>query len=194
MVLEEKGRYVVKARIIEFLSQYGLPPEIAILVVAILPIFELRGAIPVGINYLGLPWPSVFLFAVLGNMIPVPLLLIVFNRLVRIGEKIKFFRKILTRTERRGKVVDHYKMLGLIIFVGIPLPVTGAWTGALAARIFGIPFLKAMLGILGGVLIAGVIVTTLSLLGVIGAIIAALVLFAIVIRPVVQNQGVLGKS
>lgn len=175
----------VKDNIIETLGQFGLPPEILVLTIATLPIFELRGAIPVGINYLGLSWIKVFPIAIIGNMIPVPFLLLIFKQLVNLGEKIPLIKKLLIRTERRGTVIDRYKMLGLIIFVGIPLPVTGAWTGALAAKIFDIPFYKSMIGIFLGVLIAGVIVTTLSLLGLWGAVIAGVILFGLVIRSLV---------
>jgi len=176
-----------RLRVIEALAQYGLPPEILVLVVAMLPIFELRGAIPVGINYLHLPWASVYLFAIIGNMVPVPVLLLIFQWLVRLGERIPILRRILARTERRGKVIDRYKLIGLVIFVAIPLPVTGAWTGALAARIFNIPFPQAIVGILAGVLIAGVIVTSLSLLGVLGAIIAGVGLIILMVHSFLRK-------
>ncbi len=152
-----------------------LPKEAITLILATLPITELRGAIPWALASLpvggGLSWPVAYLFAVVGNFIPViPLLLLwgpLSRRLCRYKLFDRFFTWLFERTRKRGRVVERYEALGLIIFVGIPLPMTGAWTGTIAAFIFGVPFHRAVVCIALGILLAGVVVTLASL-GVIG--------------------------
>jgi uncharacterized membrane protein len=148
-----------------------LPKEIITILIAMLPIAELRGAIPWALADLpiggGLDWQTAYVLAVIGNYIPViPLLLFfekAYNYLDRYTIFKKFFARLFARTQKRGKVVEKYKSLGLILFVGIPLPVTGAWTGTLAAFIFGVRNRVAFPAILAGILLAGVIVTLISL-------------------------------
>ena len=149
-----------------------LPPEITTILIAMVPIFELRGAIPWALAAPpiggGLTWQSAYLYAIIGNFIPViPILLWiepVSNWLRRFKIFDRFFDWLFARTRKRAqKNIERYEALGLILFVGIPLPVTGAWTGALAAFIFGIKFRRAILCITGGILIAGVVVTLVSL-------------------------------
>ncbi len=148
-----------------------ISPEWKTLIIAMLPIVELRGAIPWALvpeSQLGggLSWPLAYLLSVVGNMLPiVPILLFLepASRLLsRISFMGRFFEWLFARTRRRAKVVDRYGAIGLILFVMIPLPVTGAWTGAAAAFVFGVPFRKALPSILVGVLLSGVIVTLLS--------------------------------
>ncbi|MFC2070061.1 COG2426 family protein [Chloroflexota bacterium] len=147
----------------------GLSRELVVLIVSALPIFELRGGIPVAMGMFHFSWYYAFLLAVIGNLIPVPFLLLFFNTFYRLLGRIGFIRRyfdwILERTRQRGKMVEKYERIGLMLFVAIPLPVTGAWTGSLAAIIFGIRFKYAFLSILAGVLIAGAIVTCLSYFG-----------------------------
>ncbi len=81
---------------------------------------------------------------------------------------------LFERIRRRGKIINRYQRIGLALFVAIPLPVTGAWTGSLAAVLFGLRFKHAFLSILIGICIAGIIITCLSLLGWVGAIIAGI--------------------
>ena len=163
----------------------GLTRELVVLVVSALPISELRGAIPIAINIFGFPWYKAYLLAIIGNLIPVPFLIFFFNAIYRLLCRIKiikrFFDWLLERTRRRGQIIEKYERIGLMLFVAIPLPVTGAWTGSLAAIIFGIKIRYAFLSILAGVLIAGVIVTCLSLLGWIGAVIAGVCLVALAV-------------
>ena len=156
----------------------GFSQELVVLVISALPILELRGALPVAINLFHFPWYYALLLAVIGNLAPVPFLLLFLNTFSRLLSKIGIFEKMLhwlfTRTRRRGKIINRYQRIGLVLFVAVPLPVTGAWTGSLAAVLFGLKFKHAFLSIFVGVLIAGVIVTCLSLLGWIGAIIAGI--------------------
>jgi uncharacterized membrane protein len=136
-----------------------------ILFVAALPIAELRLAIPGAIEFLDTPWYYAFLIAVIGNMLPVPFILLFIEAAVRLLSKVavfeRFFNWLFERTRRRGKIIQKYKRIGLVLFVAIPLPVTGAWTGSLAAVLFGIKPKQAFVSIFIGVIIAGIIVTSL---------------------------------
>ena len=149
------------------------------------PISELRGAIPLAVHEYDFPWYYAYIIAVIGNMLPVPFILLFLNTATRILSRFtlfdKFFTWLFTYTRRRGTLIGKYERVGLVLFVAIPLPVTGAWTGSVAAVLFGMSFKRAILSIFLGVLIAGVIVTCLTLLGWIGAIIAgvALCVFAV---------------
>jgi len=149
----------------------SLPKEVVTALIATLPIFELRGAIPWALSAPpvggGLSWQSAYIFSVIGNFIPViPILLLLepaskVIRKVKIGDR--FLNWLFARTRKKSGVIEKYEALGLIIFVGIPLPVTGAWTGAIAAFIFGIPLKYAIPCIVAGILLAGVVVTLASL-------------------------------
>jgi uncharacterized membrane protein len=160
-----------------------VPAEVKILIVAMLPIAELRGAIPLALLKFGLPLWQVYLLAVIGNMLPVIPLLLFLEKISAGLRRFKlfdlFFRWLFERTRKRSELVEKYETLGLMLFVAIPLPVTGAWTGTVAAFLFGIRFWYAFLAILAGVLVAGVIVTTLTKLGWIGGTIAAVVLLSL---------------
>ena len=142
---------------------------LVVLAIAASPISELRGAIPIAIIQFHFPWQYAFLVAVIGNLLPVPLILIFLNTFSKFLSKVGGFAKMLhwfsERTRRRGKIIERYGWIGLVLFVAIPFPVTGAWTGSLAAVLFGLKFKQAFLSILGGILIAGTIVTCATLLG-----------------------------
>jgi len=162
-------------RIVDVLS--GLPKELITCFIAMLPISELRGAIPWALASPpvggGLTWERAYIFAVTGNFIPVIPILLLLGPLSRGLSRFKiferFFNWLFSRTRKKSRIVEKYEALGLTAFVAIPLPVTGAWTGCVAAFIFGIRFRYAVLSIISGILIAGVIVTLVSL-GVIGGI------------------------
>jgi len=169
----------------EKLLSLGFSKELVVLIIAALPIFELRGALPVAINLFHFPWYYALPLAIIGNLLPVPVILLFLNAISRWLSKIGFFDRFLhwlfERTRKRGRVVERYERIGLALFVAIPLPVTGAWTGSLVAVLFGLRFRYAFLSIFVGVCIAGIIVTCLSLLGWTGAIIAGIVLCALAI-------------
>ena len=158
---------------------------LAVLAIAASPISELRGAIPVAIIGFHFPWYYAFLLAIIGNLVPVPLLLLFFGTLSRLLSKIGIFERmlhwLLERTRRRSKIIARYERIGLMLFVAIPLPMTGAWTGSLAAVLLGLKFKHAFLSIFAGILIAGSIVTCLSLLGWTGAIIAGIGLIGLTV-------------
>jgi len=169
----------------EELLSLGFSKELVVLFIAALPILELRGAIPIAINMFGMPWYSAFSLALIGNLLPVPFILLFLSTITRWLSKIAFLQRPLKRlfehTRQRGRIVEKYERIGLALFVGIPLPVTGAWTGSLAAIIFGLSFKHAFLAIFAGVFAAGVIVTCLSLLGWLGAVVAGVALSVVTI-------------
>jgi uncharacterized membrane protein len=148
----------------------GLPKEWVVLVVSTLPIAELRLAIPLGLSF-GMPLEKVFILSVIGNIIPVaPILFLlapVSRKLRRFKLWARFFDWLFTRTKKRAQTVQKYEALGLALFVAIPLPMTGAWTGAIAASLFKIRFRYAFIATVAGVMLAGLIVSLLSTLGII---------------------------
>ena len=141
---------------------------LAVLAIAASPISELRIAIPVAISAFHFPWYYAFLIAIIGNLLPVPFILLFLDTASRLLSKVGLFSRALNwlfeRTRRRGRIVERYERIGLALFVAIPLPITGAWTGSLAAVLFGLKFKHASLSIFAGVLIAGAIVTCATLL------------------------------
>ena len=143
---------------------------------AMLPIGELRFSLPWAINFFHIPWPVAFLTSVLGNILPVPFILIFFEQLPRFSHKLgpleKALNWLLKQTRLKSKFVEKYAGLGLAIFVAIPLPATGAWTGAIIAFLLGMRWWVAMLAISAGVVMAGAIVLALTFMGWAGAIIA----------------------
>lgn len=171
--------------VIHSLQAAGIPAWLATLLLAMLPVFELRGAIPVGNKVLGLPLAEAAALSVLGNMLPiVPILLLLGPAsawLSGIPLFRRFFDWLFARTRSKSDLVRRYELVGLMLFVAVPLPMTGAWTGAVAAFLFGIGFWPALGAIFLGVLIAGAIITTLVLLGIWGALIAGLVLSALAV-------------
>ena len=148
----------------------GLPKEAITVIIAALPVVELRLAIPVAYWALKLPWPKALALAYIGNMLPViPLLVLlepVSERLRRFHIWRRFFDWLFERTKIKAEIVQRYEALGLILFVAIPLPVTGAWTGCVAASLFKIKFRYAFSAILIGVIIAGIVVMSLTLMGI----------------------------
>ena len=155
----------MKDRIIDFLA--FLPRELYVFLISVLPIIELRGAIPVGAA-IGLPFYVNYPVAVLGNLLPVPFILLFITRVIgRMREsKRRFWNKVgellVKRAERNRGRIEKYAFFGLCLFVAVPLPVTGAWTGALVAATVGMHPVRALLSILLGVLLSGVIVTLLA--------------------------------
>lgn len=162
----------------EELLSLGFSQELVILIIAALPISELRGAIPVAINLFHLPWYYALSLAVIGNLLPIPLILLFLDSISKQLSKIGFFKRmfdwLFELARKRGGLVERYERIGLILFVAIPLPITGAWTGSLVAVLLGLRFRHAFVSIFIGIIIAGAIVTCLSLLEWIGAVIAGI--------------------
>ncbi len=147
----------------------SLPKEYAVLLMGAAPVGELRVAVPLGL-YLGLSPLKTFVIAVIGNIIPIaPILFFlepVSNRLRKFKIFARFFDWLFERARKKAVSVQKYEFWGLAIFVAIPLPMTGAWTGAIIGSLFKMRFRDAFVSISLGVLGAGIIVTTLCMLGV----------------------------
>ena len=136
------------------------------MLVSMLPVIELRGAIPFGVA-LGLnPWLA-FFASIIGNILPLPFIVVYIRRIFlwmrRHMPKLNaLVDKLEQKAHLKGRTVTKYKYLGLMIFVAIPLPGTGGWTGALVAAFLDMPLRKAMPALAGGVCIAGFLVTFLT--------------------------------
>ena len=134
---------------------------------SMIPIIELRGAIPLGAA-LGLEWWQSYLISIAGNFLPVPFILLFINAILRwmAKSKVKFFNKVAnwlyTKAEKNRSKIEKYAFWGVTLFVAIPLPATGAWTGSLVAAVFNMKFWKSLLCTLIGICIAGVIMTLIS--------------------------------
>lgn len=141
-----------------------LGAEGGVFICSMIPIIELRGAIPLGYA-LGLPWWLTYIISVIGNMLPVPFILLLINKIIRwcSESKVNIFNRfanwLLRKVDKNRSKIEKYGIWGVAIFVGIPLPMTGAWTGSLVAAVIDLKFWKAMLSALIGVMIAGVIMT-----------------------------------
>lgn len=153
--------------LVSFFTQF--PPELATLLLATTPVGELRLALPLAILKFNLPVWEAFFWAVLGNMIPVTVILLFSARFHRYVEKKsgwffgRHWAKALARAQAKfSGDYQKYGLIGLMIFIGIPLPLTGAWTGALAAFVFGIPIKKSWPYVFAGVLISGIITLLVS--------------------------------
>ena len=154
----------IKQALIDFLMSGG--KELGIFLCSMVPVIELRGAIPLGwFLEPQTPWWLTYLLAVAGNMLPVPFILLLIRQVLTIMEKmpIKFVRAFAAwlrrKAEKNTDKIQRFGFWGLCFFIAIPLPVTGAWTGSLVASLMRINFWKALLANFIGVLIAGVIIT-----------------------------------
>lgn len=145
-----------------------LPKEIVIFLISMVPIGELRVAIPIAINKYGMGALSAYTWAVLGNIFPVIFVVFFLEKISAfLSRKVALFNKFFTwlfehTRKRHGKKFERYEEFFLVLFVAIPLPATGGWSGALAAFVFGIPPKKAIPLISAGILIAGIIVISVT--------------------------------
>ncbi len=135
--------------------------------ITMLPFLELRASIPYGINVLRLPWLTVFIVCVIANMILGILVYFMLDKFINFFLRFKIieipYKKIVLRTQKKiHGYVEKYGEIGVAIFIGIPLPGSGVYTGALGAYILGLKFKKFIIANIIGVLIAGIIVTILS--------------------------------
>ncbi len=156
----------MKDTLVNFVANF--PNELAVILLSVIPVAELRFAIPFAILNYGMPPALAFLYACIGNLLPVPFIILFIRKIFDWMKKFKFLGKIATKLEERGKskqeTVKKYKFWGLFIFVAIPLPGTGAWTGALIAALMNMRLKDAVPSIALGVIGAGLIVTALSIL------------------------------
>jgi uncharacterized membrane protein len=144
----------------------GIPLEGQVFVLSMLPITELRAAIPYGIAQ-GLSPHQAMLIAILGNiLIGIPVLILlgpIINLISKLPGGKRFIHKIMEKTRKKGGRVAKYGVIGLVLFVAVPVPGTGIWTGSLLAHLLGINFFTAILALSGGILMAAVMITLLSI-------------------------------
>lgn len=151
-----------------------------VFLLSMVPLIELRGAIPYAVGF-GIPLLPAYIIAIIGNMIPVPFIYLFARKILIYGKDKpiigKFFTFCLEKGEKGGKKLQatagNGLFIALMLFVGIPLPGTGAWTGTLAASLLDMDFKSSVLAILLGVLLAGIIMGAASagLFGAIGAVV-----------------------
>ncbi len=153
-----------------FLETVG--KELCVFFCSMIPIIELRGAVPMGAAFNatigGMPWYLTYVLSVIGNMVPVPFILLLIKKVIEwmSKSKFKFFNKIanflLHKVEKRREGIEKYSFWGVCLFVAVPLPITGAWTGSLVAAMIDMKPWKAFLSCLIGVMISGTIMTIIS--------------------------------
>ena len=151
--------------ILSFLEQYNFPPELVVFLISLMPILELRGGL-IAAYALGIDWVPAFLICFLANIIPVPFNLFFGKKIIHWMKSTRLFRKLGHKLEKRSikksQSVQKYKLLGLFLFVAIPLPGTGAWTGSLVAAIMDMRLKTSFPAVAAGVLVAGFIITLLT--------------------------------
>lgn len=156
----------IKSKLIGFIVHI-FSPELATIVVASLPVSELRGGLPLAIFYFKFSIVKAYMLSLLGNLLPVFPLLIIFRVFFQHLQEVpligRFFQWWFKRVEEKAALVNRWGFWGLVIFVAIPLPVTGAWTGTVASTLFNFPLHKGFLAIMIGVALAGGVVSLVSL-------------------------------
>lgn len=147
----------------ELFNAYGV--VVTVLITSALPVIELRGAIPIGIS-LGLSSLDSTLISLLGSMVPVPFILLFIRPVFNYLKKTRMFKgiveKLTHRSVKKGENIKKYGFWGLMIFVAIPLPGTGVWSGALIASVLDMKFKQAFPAILSGNIIAAILVSLVS--------------------------------
>ena len=147
---------------IQFLEGLNLTPELLIFIVSMIPLIELRGGVILGLS-LGMHWLEVLAICFIGNILPIPFVILFGRKILEWLGKTKLFGNFVASYRRKldskSDVVRKYGPIGLAIFVGIPLPGTGAWSGALVAVLLNLRLKSAVPAILAGIVLAGFIMT-----------------------------------
>ena len=142
-----------------------MPKELITFIISMMPILELRGGL-IAASLLGIGVFNAIIICVIGNIIPIPFILFFITPIFNWMKKTKLFSPIVEKLEAKSMAkseqIQKYEFWGLALFVGIPLPGTGAWTGALIAALLGIKTKKASLAIFTGIIIATIIMTIIS--------------------------------
>ena len=142
-----------------------LPPQVLVVIVSMLPVIELRGGIPLA-RLLMLPLWQAIVFSAIGNILPIPFILLFVEKVFDWLRPTKLFGPLVEKLEKRALSksdgIKKAEFWGLALFVGIPLPGTGGWTGSLAASLLKIDSKKASLAILLGIAIASTIISLIS--------------------------------
>lgn len=152
--------------IVEAITGADVGKYLATFIISMIPVIELRGAIPIGVG-LGLTHIEAMAISIIGNMLPVPFIILfirpIFKWMTRKSEKLgRLAQKLEAKAEGKWDRIHRFQFFALTLFVAIPLPGTGAWTGALIAAVMNMRLRNALPSILLGVLIAGVLVTGLT--------------------------------
>lgn len=152
--------------IVEAITGADVGKYLATFIISMIPVIELRGAIPIGVG-LGLTHIEAMAISIIGNMLPVPFIILfirpIFKWMTRKSEKLgRLAQKLEAKAEGKWDKIHRFQFFALTLFVAIPLPGTGAWTGALIAAVMNMRLRNALPSILLGVLIAGVLVTGLT--------------------------------
>jgi len=159
----------MQERLLSFLYSFGLSPKVMILFLSTLPVTELRASIPIGILVLGQGVKVTFFYSVLGNILPIaPIYFFlepVSKRLSKTRYMKRFFEWFFERAHKRKALIEKYESLGLMLFVCIPFPGTGVWTGCFIASLLRMKFIPTFLAATVGVILAAIIVTSLTLIG-----------------------------
>jgi uncharacterized membrane protein len=194
-VSRESGR---ASRAAEAFRGRGIPPLLVTGLIAMIPIFELRGAIPVGAAVFKLDILAVYAVSVFFNIVPVLPILLFLNPIRRFLERkgiLKgFFGFFEKKAEKNKSFIERYEEFGLALFVAVPLPATGAWTGALIAVVLGLDTAKSFLFVSLGVVGAGVVVTLFTVLGPIGIAAASALLLGTIAVYVVKLMRIRRES
>lgn len=144
----------------------GLDKNLIIFLISCMPILELRGGL-IAATLLGLNPVTSFIICFIGNILPIPFILYfitpLFDRLKKTKHLSKLVNKLEQKANNKKESIEKSEFIGLLLFVGIPLPGTGAWTGTLAASLLNLDFKKSVLAIMGGVVLAGIIMGLVSL-------------------------------
>ena len=147
--------------------------EMIVFIISMVPILELRGGL-IAASLLQIPIVRAIWYCVVGNIIPVPFILVLITPIFNWLKQTKTFRPMVEKLERRAmgksEQIEKYQFWGLVLFVGIPLPGTGAWTGSLIASLLGVKFKKAFPAVLLGIVMATIIMSIVSY-GLLGALI-----------------------
>ena len=148
-----------------FFTERGIAPELVVFIISLMPILELRGGL-IAAKLMGVEFFRAFIICFIGNLLPIPFILLfirkIFNWLKKFNKTEKLIEKLEARSIRKADKVKKYRLFGLFLFVAIPLPGTGAWTGALAADLFDIRIRHSFPTIAAGVLAAGIIMSVLA--------------------------------
>jgi uncharacterized membrane protein len=144
----------------------GLPNELIVFLISATPVIEVRGAVPIALLYFKLPVINTLLLCILGSILPVFPILIFLKYATEWFRKIeifdKFFEWLFARTRSKSKIIQEFELVGLTLFVAIPFPGTGVWTGTIAAYLLGLPWIPTLICATIGTTIASLILWAAS--------------------------------
>ncbi|MBQ2667108.1 MAG: small multi-drug export protein [Clostridia bacterium] len=149
--------------LVQFFSEI-IPAELTVFVISLMPILELRGGL-VAAKLLGVDLIPAMIIGFIGTILPTPFILLFIRKIfdwMRNTKLVKLVDKLETKGRSKFAQIEKYKTFGLLLFVGVPLPGTGAWTGSLAAALMKMPFKNAMISVIGGTLLADLLMAIFS--------------------------------